>query len=90
VFSHKSFKRASFAPQSWAPIEIPVLPPIGSYMFEPGGVEGRIARRAPQSDTFVPADEHLLRLMGEDEILLTLIAQAVTTGTLNQWHRLQN
>jgi hypothetical protein len=56
------------------------LEPIGV------GADARIARRRSESDTFVPADVLAMRRLDEDEILLVMIARAVTSGALNQWH----
>lgn len=57
-----------------------VLAPMGV------GSDARIARRRSESDTFVPADVLAQQRLDEDEILLVMIARAVTSGTLNQWH----
>jgi hypothetical protein len=48
--------------------------------------DSRIARRDSEWETFVPADVLALRRLAEDEILLVMIARAVTSGALNQWH----
>lgn len=48
--------------------------------------DSRIARQESQWDTFVPGDVLAQRRLAEDEILLTLIARAVTSGVLDQWH----
>ena len=50
------------------------------------GADARIAARKSESDTFVPADVLAMRRFDEDEILLVMIARAVTSGALNQWH----
>jgi len=57
-----------------------VLSPMGV------GADARIAARKPESNTFVPADVLAMRRLDEDEILLVMIARAVTSGALNQWH----
>lgn len=49
-------------------------------------IHSRIARQESQWDTFVPGDVLAQRRLAEDEILLTLIARAVTSGVLDQWH----
>ncbi len=56
------------------------LEPIGV------GTDARIARHRSELDTFVPADVLAMRRLDEDEILLVMIARAVTSGALNQWH----
>lgn len=48
--------------------------------------EGRIARQESEWETFVPADVLAQQRLDEDEILLVMIARAVTSGTFNQWH----
>lgn len=48
--------------------------------------EGRIARQESEWETFVPADVRAQQRLDEDEILLVMIARAVTSGALNQWH----
>lgn len=63
---------------------------VAEDVLAPMGVgadaRSRIARRDPESDTFVPADVLALQRLAEDEILLVMIARAVTSGVLNQWH----
>ncbi len=86
MFLHRSFSPKSFAAESWSPFEVltnPVFEPFGT------GPDGkpRIVRRETQSDTFIPADVLYLQRLHEDEILLSMIAQVVTSGGMDTWRR---
>lgn len=81
MFSHKSFSRKSFKPESWAPFEVLIPPVSGGGGGASAGVAGY---KLPSASEY--EDDIRSTILREDDEVLAVIMAAVTSGALKWVH----